>query len=65
MNRAGAFGTRRVRVKLPAAPDRAIGEGFETPGPMLVEYPLGDVPDPWHLIFDGTMRTEGAEVLRR
>lgn len=34
-----------------------------TPGPTLIEYPLGEVPDPRHLIFEGMERTEGGRSL--
>ena len=53
---ADAFGVQGFRVKTPAELERAIGEGFATPGPTLIEYPIGEVPDPWHLIFQGKVR---------
>lgn len=56
MKLADAFGVRGFRVTSPAELERAIGEGFSTPGPTLIEYPLGEVPDPWHLIFQGKVR---------
>ena len=56
MKLADAFGIQGFRVKNPAELERAIGEGFSTPGPTLIEYPLGEVPDPWHLIFQGKVR---------
>ena len=56
MKLADAFGVQGFRVTSPAELERAIGEGFSTPGPTLIEYPLGEVPDPWHLIFQGKVR---------
>ena len=56
MKLADAFGVQGFRVNSPAELERAIGEGFSTPGPTLIEYPLGEVPDPWHLIFQGKVR---------
>jgi len=56
MKLADAFGIQGFRVKSPKELERAIGEGFSTPGPTLIEYPLGEVPDPWHLIFQGKVR---------
>jgi len=56
MKLADAFGVQGFRVKTPAELERAIGEGFATPGPTLIEYPIGEVPDPWHLIFQGKVR---------
>ncbi len=56
MKLADAFGIQGLRVRSPAELERAIGEGFATPGPTLIEYPIGEVPDPWHLIFQGKVR---------
>jgi acetolactate synthase-1/2/3 large subunit len=56
MKLADAFGVQGFRVKSPAELERAINEGFSTPGPTLIEYPLGEVPDPWHLIYQGKVR---------
>ena len=56
MKLADAFGVQGFRVKSPAELERAINEGFSTPGPTLIEYPLGEVPDPWHLIAQGKVR---------
>ena len=56
MKLSDAFGVQGFRVTSPAELERAIGEGFDTPGPTLIEYPLGEVPDPWHLIFQGKAR---------
>ncbi len=56
MKLAEAFGIQGFRVKSPAELERAIGDAFSTPGPALIDYPLGEVPDPWHLIFQGKVR---------
>lgn len=45
MKLADAFGVQGYRVKSPAELERAIGDAFSTPGPALIEYPLGEVPD--------------------
>ena len=56
MKLADAFGVQGYRVKSPAELERAIGDAFSTPGPALIEYPLGEVPNLWHLIFQGKIR---------
>ena len=56
MKLADAFGINGLRVRSPAELQRAIREGFDTPGPTLIEYPIGEVPDPWHLIQQGKAR---------
>jgi len=56
MKLADAFGIQGLRATTPAELERAIGEGFATSGPTLIEYPIGEVPDPWHLIFQGKVR---------
>ncbi len=56
MKLADAFGIQGLRVRSPEELERAIQEGFATAGPTLIEYPIGEVPDPWHLIFQGRVR---------
>ena len=56
MKIADAFGIQGVRVSSPAELEREIENAFATTGPSLIEYPLGEVPDPWHLIFPGKAR---------
>lgn len=56
MKLSDAFGIQGFRVKNPAELENAISEGFSNPGPTLIEYPLGEVPDPWHLISQGKVR---------
>lgn len=56
MKLADAFGVQGLRATTPQELERAIAEGFDTPGPTLVEYPIGEVPDPWHLVQPGRVR---------
>lgn len=56
MKLADAFGIHGLRATNPAELEHAIGEGFGTSGPTLIEYPIGEVPDPWHLIQQGKVR---------
>ena len=56
MKLADAFGVNALRATSPAELERRIGEAFATPGPTLIEYPIGEVPDPWHLIFQPKVR---------
>ena len=50
MKLADSFGLEGRRVDNPDELERAITRGFETAGSTLIEYPIGEVPDPWHLI---------------
>ena len=56
MKLADAFGIQGLRAKSPPELERAIARGFDTPGPTLIEYPIGEVPDPWHLVQPGKIR---------
>jgi acetolactate synthase-1/2/3 large subunit len=53
---AEATGARGLRVGTPDALERAVMDGFRHPGPTVIEVPLGEVPDPWHLIHLGKVR---------
>jgi len=56
MKLADAFGVHGLRATTPAELERAVAEGLATAGPTLIEYPVGQMPDPWHLIFQGKVR---------
>ena len=56
MKLADAFGIEGMRAASPPELERAIVRGFDTPGPTLIEYPIGEVPDPWHLVQPGKVR---------
>ncbi len=56
MKLAEAFGIQGLRARTPGELERAIVEGFGTAGPTLIEYPIGEVPDPWHLVQPGKVR---------
>ena len=56
MKLADAFGIEGMRAADPRELERAIVRGFDTPGPTLIEYPIGEVPDPWHLVQPGRVR---------
>lgn len=44
---AAAFGIPGRRVERPVALERAIGEGIKAGEPLLIEVPIGRVPNPW------------------
>ena len=56
MKLADAFGIEGMRAADPQELERAIVRGLDTPGPTLIEYPIGEVPDPWHLVQPGRAR---------
>ncbi len=56
MKLADAFGIQGLRAKSPPELERAITRAFDTSGPTLIEYPIGEVPDPWHLVQPGKIR---------
>jgi acetolactate synthase-1/2/3 large subunit len=53
---AEAFGAQGLRADSPEALRQAIRRGFETPGPTLVEVPVGEMPEPWSLIMQPRVR---------
>ncbi|WP_433607308.1 thiamine pyrophosphate-dependent enzyme [Dactylosporangium sp. CA-139114] len=49
---ADAFGVPAVRVRDPEGLSAALRESAATPGPALIEVPVGEMPHPWHLLID-------------
>ena len=47
---AESFGLDAVRVKSPEALGAAISRGIAKGGPMLIDCPVGQLPDPWPLV---------------
>ena len=47
---AEAFGAQGLRATTPGALTAAIRRGFASPLPTLIEVPVGEMPDPWHLL---------------
>ena len=47
---AKAFGISGRRVGSPAALEAAIGEGIKAGEPLLIEVPIGPVPNPWRVL---------------
>lgn len=48
---AESFGIRAMRVREPAALQRAIAEGIEANAPVLIEVPCEDMATPWRHII--------------
>jgi acetolactate synthase I/II/III large subunit len=46
-----SFGIRSTRARTPEALTKEIGDAFKAGGPALIEVPVGQFPDPWHLYF--------------
>jgi acetolactate synthase-1/2/3 large subunit len=47
---AESFGIASERVKSPDELGAAISRGFAKGGPMLIDCPVGQLPDPWKLV---------------
>ncbi len=47
---AESFGAAAFRAKTPDELQAALRTAFAEPGPSLIEVPVGEMPDPWHLI---------------
>ena len=47
---AESFGLEAVRVKSPEELDNAIARGIAKGNPMLIDCPVGPLPDPWPLV---------------
>lgn len=47
---AGAFGIAARRVATPATLETAIAEGIRAREPLLIEVPLGPLPNPWRVL---------------
>jgi acetolactate synthase-1/2/3 large subunit len=47
---AESFGLDAVRVKSPEELGTAISRGIAKGGPMLIDCPVGQLPDPWPLV---------------
>ena len=44
---AESFGAQGLRAETPDALRAALETGFATPGPTLIDVPVGDMPSPW------------------
>ncbi len=47
---AESFGAAAYLAKTPEELRRAILKGFDEKGPTLIEVPVADMPNPWHMI---------------
>ncbi len=47
---AESFGALGLRAKSPEELRQAIRQGFDHKGPVLIEVPVGELPDPWPII---------------
>ncbi len=48
---AESFGAQGLRATAPDELRAALRRGFDTPGPTLIEVPMGEMPSPWDYIF--------------
>ena len=46
-----SFGAQGLRATTPDELRGALKRGFDTPGPTLIEVPMGEMPSPWDYIF--------------
>ncbi len=53
---AESFGALGLRAETPAAARRAIEQGLAADLPTLIEVPIGEVPSPWPVAFQGRNR---------
>jgi acetolactate synthase-1/2/3 large subunit len=44
---AQSFGAQGLRANSPEELAAALKEGFATPGPTLIDVPIGETPAPW------------------
>jgi acetolactate synthase I/II/III large subunit len=51
-----AFGLKSSRVSSPTELKKALKEGFDHNGPVLIEVEMPEVPGPWHLYFREKVR---------
>lgn len=47
---AESFGAAAFRAKSPKELGAALEQAFGEPGPSVIHVPVGEMPDPWHLI---------------
>ena len=47
MKLAESFGWNGARVKTAPELQAAVAKSFATPGPTLIEVPVGEFPSPW------------------
>jgi acetolactate synthase-1/2/3 large subunit len=47
---AGTFGMKGVKAETPAALQKALEDAFAGSGPVLIEVPIGEVPNTWALV---------------
>ena len=53
---AESFGAQGIRATSPAELRGAIRQGLAEKGPTLIEIPVGEMPDPWKLVFPSGIR---------
>jgi acetolactate synthase-1/2/3 large subunit len=47
---ANSFGTRGIKAEIPDQLRSALKTAFASPGPALIEIPVGELPSIWGLI---------------
>jgi len=50
------FGAAGVLAKTPDELKAAIRKGFDEKGPTLIEVPVGEMPNPWHMVMPPPVR---------
>ena len=50
------FGAAGALAKTPEELKTEIRKGFDEKGPTLIEVPVGDMPNPWHMIMEPPVR---------
>ncbi len=58
---AESFGAQGLKAGTPDELRQAIRLGFDTRGPTVVHVPVGEMPDPWHLVQLPRVRGEGPQ----
>ena len=53
---AESFGAAGTLAKTPSELKTAILKGFDEKGPTLIEVPVGEMPNPWHMIMAPPLR---------
>ena len=53
---AESFGVAGVRASSPAGLRKELNAALKRPGTTLIEVPVGEMPDPWHMIYRSRLR---------
>jgi len=56
---AEVFGAKGVRATTPAELKTAISAAIKHPGPTVIAVPVGEMPNPWKIVYRGRVRPKG------